>query len=138
MTRKTERSSEAKVKEANFYFAIESAIALACSYLINMALVVVFAAVFFKPNHTQRLPGLEDAASVLTNTLGGGAKYLWAFGLLAAGQSSTMTGTLAGQYVMEGFFGKIFSKPWHRVAVTRSIALIPSMLVAVFAVCDIS
>jgi len=45
-----------------------------------------------------------------------------------------MTGTLAGQYVIEGYFGKIFSKPWHRVAITRGIALAPSMLVAVFAV----
>jgi Mn2+/Fe2+ NRAMP family transporter len=135
MTRKTEQSSEAKVKEANFYFAIESAIALACSYLINLALVVVFASVFYKPDIIgSDLPGLADAADVLTKTLGGAAKYLWALGLLAAGQSSTMTGTLAGQYVMEGFFGKIFSKPWHRVAITRSIALIPSMLVAVFAV----
>lgn len=45
-----------------------------------------------------------------------------------------MTGTLAGQYVMEGYFGKIFSKSWHRVAITRGIALVPSMLVALFAV----
>jgi natural resistance-associated macrophage protein 2 len=45
-----------------------------------------------------------------------------------------MTGTLAGQYVIEGYFGKIFSKQWHRVVITRGIALVPSMLVAIFAV----
>lgn len=51
-----------------------------------------------------------------------------------AGQSSTMTGTFAGQYVTEGFFGNIFRKEWHRMAITRGISLVPSMLVAVFAV----
>ncbi|CAG8734398.1 22388_t:CDS:2, partial [Gigaspora rosea] len=131
MTRKTDRNSKSKIKEANFYFSIESALALFCSFLINMAIVVVFASVFYSHNDTKRLPGLYDAADVLTKTLGSGARYLWAFGLLAAGQSSTMTGTFAGQYVVEGFFGKIFKNPWKRVAVTRGIAIIPSMLVAV-------
>ncbi|CAI2182093.1 11845_t:CDS:2 [Funneliformis geosporum] len=134
MTRKTDPSSKAKLKEANFYFSIESALALCCSYLINMAIVVVFARVFYIPGKLIALPGLYDAADVLTKTLGRGARYLWALGLLSAGQSSTMTGTLAGQYVVEGYFGKIFSKSWHRVAITRGIALIPSMFVAVFAV----
>jgi natural resistance-associated macrophage protein len=45
-----------------------------------------------------------------------------------------MTGTLAGQYVTEGFFGNIFKKDWHRIAATRCISLIPGMLVAIFAV----
>jgi len=109
MTRKTDQSSKAKLKEANFYFGIESTIALLCSYLINMAIVVVFARVFYPPsNDSPHLPGLYDAADVLTKTLGKGARYLWALGLLAAGQSSTMTGTLAGQYVMEGFFWETF------------------------------
>lgn len=89
-----------KKKEANFYFAIESAIALFISYLINLAIVVVFAQVFYKPGQTlAQLPGLYDASEVLSNTLGWSAKYFWALGLLAAGQSSTMTGTMAGQYV---------------------------------------
>ncbi|CAG8623026.1 12009_t:CDS:2 [Cetraspora pellucida] len=131
MTRRTNRNSKAKIKEANFYFGVESALALFCSYLINMAIVVVFASVFYSHENVKTLPGLYDAADVLTRTLGSGARYLWAVGLLAAGQSSTMTGTLAGQYVVEGFFGKIFSNPWKRVAVTRGIAIIPSMLVAV-------
>ncbi|CAO3619035.1 unnamed protein product [Cunninghamella blakesleeana] len=127
--------SEKKKKEANFYFTLESGIALLTSYFINLSIVVVFAKVFYQPGQTlSQLPGLYDAAEVLQNSLGGYARYLWAGGLLAAGQSSTMTGTLAGQYVMEGFFGPIFKKQWHRVAITRSIALIPSMLVAVLAV----
>ncbi|CEP18418.1 hypothetical protein [Parasitella parasitica] len=127
--------TENKKKEANFYFAIESAISLFVSYLINLAVVVVFAQVFYKPGQTiTQLPGLYDASQVLSNTLGKSAKYFWALGLLAAGQCSTMTGTLAGQYVVEGFLGAIFKKQWHRVALTRAVALVPSMLVAVLAV----
>ncbi|KAI8387483.1 natural resistance-associated macrophage protein-domain-containing protein [Blakeslea trispora] len=125
-----------KLKEANFYFAIESILALGVSFFVNLAIVVVFAQVFHKPDQTGpvKIPGLDDADEVLSGTLGSAAKYLWAAGLLAAGQSSTMTGTLAGQYVTEGFFGNIFKKDWHRVAATRSISLIPGMLVAIFAV----
>lgn len=93
-------TSENKKKEANYYFAIESTLALFISYLINLAIVVVFAQVFFKPGQTiTELPGLYDASEVLSRTLGKSAKYFWALGLLAAGQSSTMTGTMAGQYV---------------------------------------
>ncbi|KAI7873696.1 NRAMP family, partial [Mucor mucedo] len=125
-----------KLKEANFYFAIESGLALSVSFFVNLAIVVVFAKVFYKPDQigTMKLPGLDDADIGLSGTLGSAAKYLWAAGLLAAGQSSTMTGTLAGQFVTEGFFGNIFKKDWHRVAATRSISLIPGMLVAIFAV----
>ncbi|KAI8988870.1 natural resistance-associated macrophage protein-domain-containing protein [Pilobolus umbonatus] len=125
-----------KLKEANFYFAIESAIALSVSFFVNLAIVVVFAQVFYKPDQEGpiKIPGLDDADVVLSGTLGSAAKYLWAAGLLAAGQSSTMTGTLAGQYVTEGFFGQLFKKDWHRIAITRSISLIPAMLVAIFAV----
>jgi natural resistance-associated macrophage protein 2 len=134
MTRRTNPVSNSKIKEANFYFSIESGIALFFSYLINMAIVTVFAKVFYSPGEDKGLPGLYDAADVLTSTLGNASRYLWAFGLLAAGNSSTITGTLAGQYVVEGFFGKIFEKPWHRVFFTRSIALVPSMFVAVYSV----
>lgn len=92
--------TENKKKEANFYFAIESTISLFVSYLINLAVVVVFAQVFYKPGQPiTQLPGLYDASEVLSSTLGKSAKYFWALGLLAAGQCSTMTGTLAGQYV---------------------------------------
>lgn len=127
--------SISKKKEANFYFTLESGLALLTSYFINLSIVVVFAQIFYQPGRTiTQLPGLYDAAEVLQKSLGGFARYFWAAGLLAAGQSSTMTGTLAGQYVMEGFFGMFFKKQWHRVAITRAIALVPSMLVAVLAV----
>eukprot|EP00752_Nemacystus_decipiens_P010258 g9142.t1 len=75
--------------------------------------------------------GLGAAAEALRGTLGASAKYIWAIGLLAAGQSSTMTGTYAGQFVMEGFLQLKIPK-WQRVIITRVIALGPALAVTVF------
>lgn len=73
---------------------------------------------------------LLSAAKALENVFGEGSKYIWAIGLLAAGQSSTMTGTYAGQFVMEGFLD--FTLPvWQRVMLTRSIAIVPSLLILI-------
>ncbi|KAJ2956837.1 hypothetical protein NQZ79_g7362 [Umbelopsis isabellina] len=125
-----------KLKEANFYFAIESGLALLVSFLINLAIVVCFGQVFYdeKVGANIDLPGLYDAGDVLSRTLGSGARYFWAAGLLAAGQSSTTTGMMAGGFALEGFFRPIFKKAWHRVAITRAVSLVPSMLVSIFAV----
>ncbi|KAJ9050512.1 hypothetical protein DSO57_1013752 [Entomophthora muscae] len=126
-------TSQSEVKLANRYFLIESAIALFVSFLINLSILVVFAQAFYYPSGVpQDGKGLNDAAGALTKLLGSKGKYLWAIGLLAAGQSSTMTGTLAGQYVVEGFW-KLSIAPWKRVLITRSLALIPSILVALIA-----
>ncbi|CAM9451693.1 unnamed protein product, partial [Hapterophycus canaliculatus] len=75
--------------------------------------------------------GLSAAADALRGSLGASAKYIWAVGLLAAGQSSTMTGTYAGQFVMEGFLQLRIPK-WQRVLLTRIIALGPALAVTVF------
>ena len=74
---------------------------------------------------------LSGQGEVLGLKYGAAFRYIWAIGLLAAGQSSTMTGTLAGQYVMQGFINFNVS-PWVRVLITRSIAIVPAVLVAAF------
>ncbi|KAI0235982.1 hypothetical protein L0F63_004850, partial [Massospora cicadina] len=100
-----ETSSNSEIKLANHYFLIESALALFVSFLINTSIMVVFSQAFYYPaGIPQDGKGLNDAAGALTTLLGNKGKYMWAIGLLAAGQSSTMTGTLAGQYVIEGFW----------------------------------
>ena len=73
--------------------------------------------------------GLAQTEAALEGTLGSAAKYVWAAGLLAAGQASTMTGVFAGQFVMEGFL-QLQIPAWQRLALTRSIALVPALLVA--------
>ena len=74
--------------------------------------------------------GLHNAGTALEGFLGKSAKFVWAIGLLAAGQSSTMTGTFAGQFVMEGFLNWKVS-PWIRVMITRTVAIGPAIAVAI-------
>jgi len=150
-SRKIDRQRRDKVAEACKYNAIESGFALLVSFIINAMVLAVFAQQFFNedcqkscgtsagckaywpdPNGggSCKSIGLQEAGDALRDVLGGnGGKIVWSVGLLAAGQASTMTGTYAGQFVMEGFV-KMKIAPWKRVAVTRSVALIPSIVVA--------
>eukprot|EP01127_Copromyxa_protea_P007473 TRINITY_DN1737_c0_g1_i1.p1 TRINITY_DN1737_c0_g1~~TRINITY_DN1737_c0_g1_i1.p1 ORF type:complete len:555 (-),score=95.00 TRINITY_DN1737_c0_g1_i1:262-1899(-) len=130
-SRDVNRSSVYRIREANFYNAIESTVALAISFIINLFVVCVFAALFFGKDVGPI--GLSNSAELLGKAFGSDAyKYIWAVGLLAAGQSSTMTGTYAGQFVMEGFIN-IQLAPWKRVMITRCVAIIPAILVAILA-----
>ncbi|RLN72663.1 hypothetical protein BBJ28_00023763 [Nothophytophthora sp. Chile5] len=210
--------SPARVTEANLYFGLEAAMALFVSFLINAAVICVFASSFFSSQcfalsanpisslygrdiQTSCIPvnaaresgsaiydafsgdicvfngvtnsvtplelsvtsfnkctpcyvqghdapapvwtlakeptagycqeiGLAEAGEAVREALGGYAKVIWAIGLLASGQASTMTGTYAGQFVMEGFLD-IRIAAWKRVALTRAVALVPAVLVAV-------
>ncbi|XP_053171792.1 natural resistance-associated macrophage protein 2-like isoform X1 [Scomber japonicus] len=152
-SREVDRKNKKEVKEANKYFFIESTIALFISFLINVFVVAVFAQSFFnKTNmdvnaecnatgspHTDLFPLNNDTLEVdiykggvvLGCFFGPAALYIWAIGILAAGQSSTMTGTYSGQFVMEGFLNLRWSR-FARVLLTRSIAITPTLLVAIF------
>ncbi len=115
-------------REAIKYAIIDSTVALGFALFINAAILVLGAAAF----HTRGLNEVADiseAYKLLTPLLGASfASTLFAFALLASGQNSTLTGTLAGQIVMEGFL-QIRLKPWIRRLVTRSIAILPAILV---------
>lgn len=126
-SRVIDRSSKEAVREANYYFTLEGGISLLVSFYINMTIIAVFAA---GGQWEKEDVGLENAGDYLEEKFGTAAKLVWAIGLLAAGQSSTMTGTLAGQHVMQGFLDLRWA-PWKRTMVTRCIALVPSLLVAV-------
>ncbi|HEV8074226.1 MAG TPA: Nramp family divalent metal transporter, partial [Candidatus Acidoferrum sp.] len=115
-------------RDALRYAVIDSTVALFFALFINAAILVLGAAAF----HTRGLSEVADIAQaykLLSPTLGVGfASTLFACALLASGQNSTLTGTLAGQIVMEGFLD-IRLKPWLRRLITRSIAIIPAVLV---------
>ena len=82
--------------EANYYNTIDSAISLLVSFLISTAVISTFAVYsMYQPDEEINLT-LESASDALASTFGNSAKYIWAIGLLAAGQSATMTGTYAG------------------------------------------
>jgi len=104
LTRKIDTRNKNQVKEANIYNTLESGFSLFISFVISAAVISTFAAWKDSPNYDPELEiDLSSASVVLADTFGDAAKYIWAIGLLAAGQSSTMTGTYAGQFVMEGF-----------------------------------
>uniref|UniRef100_A0A8C9XEI5 Solute carrier family 11 member 2 n=1 Tax=Sander lucioperca TaxID=283035 RepID=A0A8C9XEI5_SANLU len=152
-SRDIDRKNKKELKEANKYYFIESTVALFVSFLINVFVVAVFAQAFYgKTNiemnkecnatgspHSGLFPlnngtlevDIYKGGVVLGCVFGPAALYIWAIGILAAGQSSTMTGTYSGQFVMEGFLNLRWSR-FARVLLTRSVAIIPTLLVAIF------
>ncbi|XP_077269133.1 solute carrier family member malvolio isoform X1 [Temnothorax americanus] len=154
-SRDIDRRQPAKIKDANMYYFIEACIALFVSFLINVFVVAVFAHGLFDKtnddvyklceannytlgmetfvqNNATFSADLYKGGVFLGCSFGAAAMYIWAVGILAAGQSSTMTGTYAGQFAMEGFLNLQWAR-WKRVLFTRTIAIVPTFLVAFFA-----
>src|SRR5256714_6845120 len=119
-------------REALRYAIFDSTFALGFALFINAAILVLGAAAFHSRG-MHEVAEIADAYKLLTPVLGASlASVLFACALLASGQNSTLTGTLAGQIVMEGFL-QIRLKPWLRRLITRSIAIIPAALVIAYA-----
>lgn len=118
-------------KMALKFATIDSTVSLLLAFFINAAILVVSAAVFHQTDH-QDVADIMDAHALLTPLLGTSlASTLFAVALLASGQNSTLTGTLAGQIVMEGFVD-IRLKPWMRRLLSRLIAIIPAFIVTAY------
>ena len=126
-SRRYKRTPEGK-REAIHMANIDSALALMIALFVNAAILIVAAAVFFRSGHFE-VAAIQDAYKLLSPLLGvTGASTLFAIALLASGQNSSITGTLAGQVVMEGFI-HIRLSPWLRRLITRSLAIIPTIIV---------
>ncbi len=124
-TRKFEPTPVGK-REAIKFATIDSTVALMLALFINAAILILAAAVFHWSGH-QDVAEIQDAYKLLSPMLGVGvASILFAVALLASGQNSTLTGTLAGQIVMEGFIN-IRLRPWLRRLITRGIAIVPAV-----------
>jgi manganese transport protein len=129
-TRNYERTPEGK-REAIKFATIDSTVALMFALFINAAILIVAAATFHTSGNTE-VAEIGDAYQLLSPLLGVSvASTLFAVALLASGQNSTLTGTLAGQIVMEGFLN-IRIRPWLRRLITRLIAIVPAVLVTFF------
>lgn len=150
-SRNVDRTDKTQVREANKYYFIEACIALFVSLIINIFVMAVFAhGLYGKTNlDIWTLCQGTDYKNVFDNNtevvdvdiykggvflgcaFGMWPLYIWAIGILAAGQSSTMTGTYSGQFIMEGFLNLPISR-WLRVLITRLIAIAPTVLCAIF------
>ncbi|KQT16858.1 manganese transporter [Chryseobacterium sp. Leaf404] len=128
-TRDYDRTREGK-KEAIKYATLDSSVSLILAFFINAAILILAAATFHTSGNKD-VADIHDAYKMLTPILGASmASIVFAVALLASGQNSTLTGTLAGQIVMEGFLN-IRLKPWLRRLITRLIAVIPALIVAI-------
>jgi len=126
-TRKFDRS-DAGIKQALKYNFIDSTIALNLAFFVNAAILILAAATFHKNGYFE-VAEIQDAHQFLEPLLGNKwAPILFAVALIAAGQSSTVTGTLAGQIIMEGYLN-LRIQPWVRRIITRLIAIVPAVLV---------
>ena len=126
-SRRYKRTPEGK-REAIHMANVDSALALTVALFVNAAILIVAAAVFHRSGHFE-VAAIEDAYKLLSPLVGAGfASTLFAVALLASGQNSSITGTLAGQIVMEGFIHLKVS-PWLRRLITRSLAIIPTIIV---------
>jgi manganese transport protein len=126
-SRRYKRTPEGK-REAIHMANIDSALALTLALFVNAAILIVAAAVFHRSGHFE-VAAIEDAYKLLSPLVGATfASTMFAIALLASGQNSSITGTLAGQVVMEGFI-HIKVSPWLRRLITRSLAIIPTIIV---------
>ncbi|RYE25536.1 MAG: iron/manganese transporter [Sphingobacteriales bacterium] len=126
-TRKINRD-DASIKKAIKFNIWDSTIALNMAFFVNAAILILAASVFYTSGNHQ-VASLKDAHQLLSPLLGNKwAAHLFAVALIAAGQSSTVTGTLAGQIVMEGYL-RLRINPWMRRMITRLLAIVPAVLV---------
>jgi len=128
-TRRYAETAHGKREAVRFAF-IDSTIALTSALFINAAILIVAAATFHTAGRTE-VAEIQEAYQLLTPLLGvAGASTVFALALLASGQNSTLTGTLAGQIVMEGFLD-LRLRPWVRRSITRAIAIVPAVIVSI-------
>src|SRR5471030_116656 len=128
-TRRYELNAAGK-REAIKFATIDSTLALMFALFINAAILIVSAATFSTRGRND-VAEIQDAYKLLSPLLGvTGASTLFALALLASGQNSTLTGTLAGQIVMEGFLD-LRLRPWLRRLITRGLAIVPAVVVIV-------
>ena len=113
------------IKTALKFNLLDSTIALNAAFLVNAAILILAASAFYT-NGIHRVTDISNAHEMLTNLFGSLAPTLFAIALIAAGQSSTVTGTLAGQIVMEGYLNLRIS-PWFRRIITRIVAVAPAL-----------
>ena len=129
-TRKFDRTAKG-IKQALRYNFFDSLIALNLAFFVNAAILILAAATFYK-NGMFEVAEIQDAYKFLEPLLGSHwAPTLFALALIAAGQSSTITGTLAGQIVMEGYLN-LRIQPWVRRIVTRLIAIVPAFIAILY------
>jgi manganese transport protein len=127
-SRKIERT-DAGIKQAIKFNRIDTTIALNLAFFVNAGILILAGAIFYKTGNSQ-VAEIKEAHRLLPSFLGNAAPILFAVALIAAGQSSTVTGTLAGQIIMEGYLS-LRINPMLRRLITRLVAIVPALIVII-------
>jgi manganese transport protein len=127
-SRKIERTDEG-IKQAIKFNRIDTTIALNLAFFVNAGILILAGAIFYTTGNSQ-VAEIKEAHRLLPSFLGNAAPILFAVALIAAGQSSTVTGTLAGQIIMEGYLS-LRINPMLRRLITRLVAIIPALIVII-------
>ena len=122
--------TDAGIKTAIKFNFFDTVIALNLAFLVNAAILILAASAFFKNGYFE-IAEIQDAYKLLENIFGKTAPVLFAIALIAAGQSSTITGTLAGQIIMEGHIN-LRVEPWLRRLLTRILAIVPAVFTILY------
>jgi manganese transport protein len=125
-SRKIEKTDEG-IKQAIKYNRIDTTIALNLAFFVNAGILILAGAIFYKTGNSH-VAEIKEAHRLLPSFLGNAAPVLFAVALIAAGQSSTVTGTLAGQIIMEGYLS-LRINPMLRRLITRLVAIVPALIV---------
>ncbi len=128
-TRKITRTPEG-IRESLKFNLFDTSIALNLAFFVNAAILILAATAFYKNGHHE-VAEIQDAYKLLENIFGSLAPTLFAIALIASGQSSTITGTLAGQIIMEGHL-KLRIQPWLRRLITRLLAILPAIFTILY------
>lgn len=126
---KNGQKDERIAKKCVTFASWDSSISLFFALFVNAAIMITAAAAFHKEGH-EDVTSIKEAAVLLKNIVGNAAHFLFAIGLLMSGQSSTMTGTMAGQIVIEGFLN-VCTAAWKRRLATRLAAIIPALIIVI-------
>lgn len=113
------------------FFALETAVGIFFAFCINAIILIVAAELYYNPQHPTVIEELADMSTMLTRVLGKGSSIVFALSIFAGGQSASVTGTLASQYILEGFM-KIRLKLWIRRVLTRMVSIIPAFFITLF------
>lgn len=129
IVRKINYRNRNEINEGNIYNKIECALSLFISFCVNTSVIATFGTYSLRNPGTKGLT-LYTAAAALESNFGPAARYIWAVGLLASGQSTTMTSSYAGQYSSEGFLEGKTIPLWMRVIIVRTLAIIPTIYIS--------
>merc|ERR1719201_2231079 len=127
----TQEVRDQQMRTSVKWSAIETAIGIGFAFIINAIILLIAGKLYYDPEHPETVDDLGAFADLLKSVLDSGSKYIFALSIFAGGQSASVTGTLASQYIMEGFMN-VRVKIWILRLATRTVSIAPAFIITLF------